>query len=986
MKKDYNYENYQNYNKFREDAMRLIKNRKVEDPEQLYNQMEKLLEALNVHQIELEMQNKQLSNATDILASEREKYRELYNNTPVAYFTLNRTGNIMQLNYKAQKLLGVSENSTPGISIFPFLAPTSKTTFVKYLKSAFDDDVAEFGEIEFVARNNKKVVTLIQASVYYDIDAEQRMCRLTATDITEQKRTQHELHNREKKFSAIFNNVNDAVGLTKLREDGIGRFVEVNRKACEIFGYTRNEILALKPEHLFDEGMVDKLPELMSEVKKKGFEAIETMQKRKDGTLFPAEVSALIFEMNDELYMSTVTRDITRRKEAEEKIKTKNASLKESNDQLNAQTEELLQITESLDKTNKELNNAKKRYELLSNLTFEGIVIHRRGIAIDVNISFAKIFGYTVKEIIGQNLIDLIIHPQDKEIIAKNIRRRYAKPYEVRGITRFKSVIPIEIEAYDTIYDGNEMRVAAVRNITERKNYLKKIKESEQKIRSIINNFPNGSINLFNKVKKFEVCGGKYYQKFNVNPESFIGKKPDEVMSEKMAKRTNESLDKALKGESLQYEINYGGHLFMNFVNPISINDDNTIDYVLLISKDISEQRQNENKIKNTNKQLRDLNELLIYEKEKAQHYLDIANVMFIALNNDGIITLANKKTVEILEAPENEIIGKEWFDAFIPIENKNEIKKVFAKVVSGDVVGVEKFENYIVTKTGKRKLIEWRNTVLHNEKHQIIGLLSSGLDITEANAAQKALIESENQLKELNATKDKFFSIIAHDLKSPFNSIVGFADLLLKNINKYDIDKITRFTGIIRETAINTHKLLNNLLYWSRAQTGSMDYNIAPQSVNELLLNEVDAQLHSAEKKDIRIVNNLNKTLFVNADRSSIETVIRNLISNAIKFTHAGGTIYTNAVDIETEGGSFVQISIEDTGVGIENTVIDKLFKIDQNVSTQGTNKEAGTGLGLILCKEFVEKNNGNIWVESTQGEGSTFYFTLPQTNNPIK
>jgi len=246
---------------------------------------------------------------------------------------------------------------------------------------------------------------------------------------------------------------------------------------------------------------------------------------------------------------------------------------------------------------------------------------------------------------------------------------------------------------------------------------------------------------------------------------------------------------------------------------------------------------------------------------------------------------------------------------------------------------------------------------------------------ITEQKQVEFALQQNEARLRELNATKDKFFSIIAHDLKNPFNSIMGFCDLLIEKIDDQDYKGIEEFAEIIQKSSHHAMNLLMNLLEWSRSQTGSMDFSPKRIDIVELIYEVSDLLNYSALKKSINISKELPQNATVLADKAMISTILRNLISNAIKFTNQGGKIIISAEQKQDE----LLVTINDNGVGIKKADFEKLFRIDESYSTKGTQNEQGTGIGLILCKEFISKHNGKIWIESELGKGSTFYFTIP-------
>ncbi len=240
----------------------------------------------------------------------------------------------------------------------------------------------------------------------------------------------------------------------------------------------------------------------------------------------------------------------------------------------------------------------------------------------------------------------------------------------------------------------------------------------------------------------------------------------------------------------------------------------------------------------------------------------------------------------------------------------------------------------------------------------------------------QKVMIEKQREeLELLNATKDKFFSIIAHDLKNPFASLIGASDYLVNSSDELSAEQLKNFLAIINNSARNGYRLLENLLEWSRMQTGKIAWK--PQEVDLWnLVNEVVNLLTgSAENKNICLEAKVDENLTAFVDPNMINTVVRNLVSNAIKFTPTGGKIVVSS----NKRDDLLEISVSDSGIGMSHDKIEKLFRIDEQVVQNGTENETGTGLGLILCKEFVEQHKGEIIVKSEVNQGSTFTFTLP-------
>ncbi len=261
----------------------------------------------------------------------------------------------------------------------------------------------------------------------------------------------------------------------------------------------------------------------------------------------------------------------------------------------------------------------------------------------------------------------------------------------------------------------------------------------------------------------------------------------------------------------------------------------------------------------------------------------------------------------------------------------------------------------------------------------ELISRVNTHLELSNSrkilNIKNEQLRKVNADMKEIIKTKDKFFSIIAHDLKGPFNTLLGFSELLLKEYDNRDPEENKEMITHIFNSAVHGFDLLNNLLEWSRSQTGRIEYEPQNFSLNDLIRQNILFISDAAYKKNIEVQSKIKEHILAFADRRMINTVVRNLISNALKFTEPGGKIILSY----TKEAKFIEVCVSDTGMGIREENIPKLFNLTEGFSTRGTNNEQGTGLGLILCKEFVEKNGGKIWVESKYGEGSKFMFTIP-------
>jgi PAS domain S-box-containing protein len=260
-----------------------------------------------------------------------------------------------------------------------------------------------------------------------------------------------------------------------------------------------------------------------------------------------------------------------------------------------------------------------------------------------------------------------------------------------------------------------------------------------------------------------------------------------------------------------------------------------------------------------------------------------------------------------------------------------------------------------------------------------IINFLAIKEDITERIINLRKVEESERAQIALNTQKDKFFSIIAHDLRSPFSGVVGLTTLLKENHREFEPDLVDYYLNLINQSTQHVLKLLENLLTWARTQTGKMEFKPQPLSLNIFVDENIEVQKLTADNKKITLANLVDTSVFIYGDANMLSAILRNLISNALKYTHPDGKIEISSTLKKFNEKPFVIVAVKDSGIGMSKEKMHKIFKLEENYSTPGTEKEKGTGLGLILCKEFVEIHGGKIWCESTEGVGSIFYFSLP-------
>ncbi len=376
--------------------------------------------------------------------------------------------------------------------------------------------------------------------------------------------------------------------------------------------------------------------------------------------------------------------------------------------------------------------------------------------------------------------------------------------------------------------------------------------------------------------------------------------------------------------------------------------------------------------LEHQNHELRIAQEELETSRNKYVNIFDFSPIPYLTLDLNSIINEVNLNASKMFAIERKKLIGKNFF-TFISIDQRDIfnsfIKSVFTSSIkcSCELKVTNKDKQVFNVLIEGIRLDEVPEGTDQNCQIAII-------DLTEYKRIEKSLKESNEELKFLNASKDKFFSIIAHDLRGPFHSLLNASELLATEIETLSQEEITYFSKSLKDNLKKLFVLMENLLNWSMMQRDLLVYNPININLHEFTSEIIGTLKQSAIEKDITLSDNVENETFVYADADMLRSILQNLIINAIKFSTNNGTIIISSIN----KNDLVEVSIKDKGIGIEPQKSSALFNFNQLFTTTGTAGEKGTGLGLPICKEFVERNGGKIWVESEVGKGSKFTFTL--------
>jgi PAS domain S-box-containing protein len=490
------------------------------------------------------------------------------------------------------------------------------------------------------------------------------------------------------------------------------------------------------------------------------------------------------------------------------------------------------------------------------------------------------------------------------------------------------------------------------------KNEVIELKESELKFRLLFELSPLPIAITEYETGKFYDVNKKLCKLSGMMRDELIGKTSFELnfYSKETRIKIIEHLSTRNDDQGFEIDFNLKDGILRNcIIYPFMMSVKGT-DMIITIISDITN-------IKETRREIR-----------KLSTAIDQSANTIIITNNRGEIEFVNPYFTRLTGYEPADVIGKNPSIQKSGYHSAEFYKNLWVTILRGEKwIG----EFYNKKKNGD---LYWESSTISpitDEEGKITHFMAIKEDVTEKKLQQEALLISEKRLTELNATKDKFFSIIAHDLMNPFNALQGFGHLTADSVKQNDFEKSLKYITMVEQLTDRITLLFQNLLLWSRAQSGKINFQPEMTDVGELAKDTLVLLSHIAQKKNVEIKITIVKHIEAWLDQNMIGTVLRNLVQNAIKFSNMGSRI---DVLIE-ELPEYVHFTIADQGIGINPEVVNELFKIDKLHSTKGTQDEAGTGLGLVICKEFVESHNGQIWAESELGRGSKFHFTIPKT-----
>ena len=687
------------------------------------------------------------------------------------------------------------------------------------------------------------------------------------------------------------------------------------------------------------------------------------------------------------------------KKETESDIKAKLSDLQ---NEYNSMKELYLNEISGLKLTLEELRRNEEKYRIAYMTSPDSININRMsdGMYVSVNEGFTRILGYTEADCKDKTSLEMNIwaNPDDRTRMVEEIKAKgEIKDFEARFLSKNGDILTGSFSATIIDLEGVSHILSVVRDITTQKRAEEALAKEQFLINALMNNLSD-HVYFKDNESRFIRNNKAHALSFGLkDPEELIGKSDFDFFTEQAARQAYEDEQMIIKtGQPIMKEEKLTrkdrSDAWFSAIKMPLWNQEGQIIGTFGISRDITLRKRSEFEnyalfeitrgITSTNN-LDELLKLIHHSLSKVVY----AENCFIALYDKKSETfsfpyfvdkfdvtpaptsLAKSCSAYVYRTVKPLLLTQQKFDKLV---ESGEVELIGSNSPSWVGIPLQTLSKVI----GVLVLQHYENENVYSENDvRFLSSIGSQIAIAIDRKKTEEEIKLKNELLQaINAEKDKFFSIIAHDLRGPLSAFVAATQIITEEIQNMSMDEIKEITESMKVSATNIYSLLENLLEWSRLKRGGIDFLPVKLNLKEKIVECVNVLSESARKKGINVEVNISDEIDVFADSHMLEAVIRNLVSNAIKFTTSGGLVYVSAGYTDRT----VEIKIKDSGIGMPTELKNRLFQINEKTSRPGTEGELSTGLGLLLCKEFVEKNNGKIWAESEPGIGSTFYFTL--------
>jgi PAS domain S-box-containing protein len=894
--------------------------------------------------------------------------KALLNAIPTAVFYKDIEGKYIGCNQTFTEIMGVTGKEIKGKTVFELWPNENSLMYHQKDLELINNPKKQTYDFSVIDKNGISRPVIFAKDVFYDEQGNAEGIVGSFLDITDRKKAEEALKESEEKYKTLFESNMDSIAIFRFDENNKpSKFIDCNKTASDIIGLTKEELLNISP---FDIEIIEdftKVEKRINEIRTKGISHFESKLKHKDGHVIFVEIIARIVDYMGNPAVMNITRDITDRKKAE-------IALKKSEE------------------------NFRNLFEVIDDII---VVANSDGRIVYGNKALPKKLGYTTDELLKMHVLDLNIHEKRKEaekIFAAMFRGEIdicLLPLQRKDGT----YLPAETKVWFGTWNGENCIFGLVKDLSEQQALL-------DKFRKIFDRNPN--LMALNRIED-DICinvNNTFLEKLGYSREEIIGKTTNELglfVQKDIQNEIADELKKTGRVKNIELKVKAKDGRILDGLFFGEIIENQFEKSILTEMVDITDRKKAEIALKDNVAKLESL--VAIYQKEhkNKMELLDFTLNEAVELTESqiGYVYFYDNETEEFTLHSWSKNVMKEC-----TISNPDRMYNLEKTGLWGEAVRQRKpimVNDFNAPNQYKKGYPEGHaklNNFLtipvfqNNEIVAVVGVANKKTDYTQTDILHLTIlmentwavlqkfekdefIKLQNkELKKLNADKDRFMSILAHDLRAPFNSLIGFSDLLMEVVPEDEDNEINEYATIINNTLNNTLNYLNNLLDWARLQENKMEFEPTHLSLNELLEVVVRYLSLQAESKKISISTNVPDDMTVYADKNMLQIILINLISNAIKYTNVSGKI--EIVSFSEKANNI--ITVEDNGIGMSKEVSELLFKVEESFSTPGTENELGTGLGLVLCKEFVDKHSGQIEVESELNKGSKFIIKLPK------
>jgi len=860
----------------------------------------------------------------------KERYEMIFENNAAGIFVVDENRNIILANERFCEILGYAKDELVGHNAE--MVHINQSAYESFAPNFLSVKNGQSVRIDYLLKH--KSGELVWCELFggrVELNSNKIGVVWSVIDITDQKKAEDELH----LVSTALHHVSQGVLIA-----GLDRVIIYANKGFEdITGYSKEEVIGKKYSILYgkdtDSYTIDMMRASLDAYKPF---SCEILNYRKDGTPFWNElsISPVLNHNGRVINFVSIQNDVTERREFEEKVK-------------------------------KSEEKFRKMFEMHDSIMY--IIDPASGEIIDANISAAKFYGYSVEELRGMNISQInalspsLVHEEMMKALRED-KNFFIFPHKLKD----GAIKTVEVHSSPVKIDDKEALFSVVIDVTAQKKAEMRLKESEEMLRAIYDILPVG-ISITDRNGNIVDCNIASEKLLGITKEEYLTRnyksKEWQVLRSDMTLMPTEEYPsvKALAFQVPVYNEEMGiarddGIVWLSVSAMPIINESYG---VVIAYVDITQSRKKEEELNN--------------ERNFANTVFDTANSIIAVIDRNGSMVKFNKSAENFTGYSRDEIREPFFWANFLLPEQRDSVKSVFERVINGEIT--PRYENYWCSKDGKTKLFDWTNALILDDTERMTHLVTVGMDMTETKKIQKELLEAKLEAENANIAKSQFLANMSHEIRTPMNAIMGLSQLLLsmnlEHMQKDYVEKINSSSRLLLS-------IINDILDFSKIEAGILEFEYVNFNISDILSQLTAIFSQVAKNKGVELLFGVDSNIPTKlvGDKLRITQVLTNLLSNSIKFTQKGRIELEIKQKAVSDNRLLLEFIVKDTGIGISEDQMHKLFMPFTQADVSTTRKFGGTGLGLAISKKIITAMGGHIYARSVVGEGSVFGFEI--------